>query len=269
MRPSITVDKERCVHCGLCLQDCVLGILAFDADEHPHYVPGGESQCVGCQHCMAICPTGALSFGEKNPQNSTPVGYGNSDDLLQLIKSRRSVRHYKEENVPEETLRKLAGMLPYIPTGGNADNLFFSVIATREKMDALRKTTYAKIQAMPNPSGFQLAAREAFQQGKDIIYRGAPAMISVAIDRTKTIAGCETADPIIALSYFELYAQSMGLGTLWCDMAVTIAKQVPDVYALLEIPSQYELNYTILFGLPAISYARTIQPEMFSVKMLR
>ncbi|MBQ9406639.1 MAG: nitroreductase family protein [Desulfovibrio sp.] len=269
MRKKITVDAEKCVHCGMCIKDCVLGIIAFDGNDIPHYTPGGEKQCVGCQHCMAICPSGALSFGDKNAQDSSPVGLGNSADLLQLIKSRRSYRFYKNEDVPADKLQQLIAMLPFIPTGGNADNLHFSIVATKEKMEAIRATTYSAILKLQQLSKFQMAAKNAYTEGKDIIYRGAPSLVAVAIDKEKTIEGCETADPIIALSYFELYAQSLGLGTVWCDMALTIANQLPEVYALLEIPSNYTLNYVMLFGVPAIKYTRTIQPEMFAVKLLR
>ena len=269
MLKSISIDTEKCIHCGLCIKDCALGILEFDDDKVPHYTENGANLCIGCQHCMAICPQGALSFGGKDPKQSFPVGFGKSEDLLRLIQSRRSVRFYKKDNVPAETLDRLIKMLPFIPTGGNADNLHFSIIATREKMDAIRQVTYNTIMASNDTSKFQATARNAFAAGNDIIYRGASGMIAVAIDHSKTIEGCETADPIIALSYFELYAQSLGVGTVWCDMAVTIAKQLPDVYALLEIPKNYTLNYTMLFGLPAIAYSRTIQPEMFNIKLLK
>lgn len=52
-------------------------------------------------------------------------------------------------------------------------------------------------------------------------------------------------------------------------MAVMAANMLPEVYSLLEIPSNYSLNYIMLFGLPAIKYARAIQPEMFSIKFLK
>lgn len=268
MRKSIMIDNKKCTHCGLCIKDCVVGVIEFNDEKIPQYTSGGENICVGCQHCMAICPTGALSFGGKNSKHSSPVGYGKSEDILQLIKSRRSIRFYKDENVPAATLHKLVEMLPFIPTGGNADNLHFSIVATKEKMEEIRKITYKKIMEETNPSRFHMAAKNSFAEGKDIIYRGAPSLIAVAIDKDKTIEGCETADPIIALSYFELYAQSIGLGTLWCDMAVTIANQTQDVYSLLEIPKNYKLNYIMLFGVPSIKYSRTIQPEMFTVKIL-
>ena len=136
-------------------------------------------------------------------------------------------------------------------------------------MDEIRKTTYDIVMSRENPSYIEALAKDAFSKGNDIIYRGAPSMIAVAIDKSKTVKGCETADPIIALSYFELYAQSLGLGTLWCDLALTISRQIPEVYALLEIPQNYTLDYIMLFGIPRVKYSRTVQPEKFDIKLLR
>lgn len=269
MLRKISVDRDKCIHCGLCIQDCILRIITFDAQKIPQHTTDGAEKCICCQHCMAVCPSGALSFGGKNPQDSLGVYHGNSDDILQLIQSRRSVRFYRDEDVPADTLNKLTTMLPFVPTGGNADNLHFSIVATREKMEEIRKVTYDTIMALPNPTAIQQRAKDSFLAGNDAIYRGATAMIAVAIDKAKTIVGCETADPIIALSYFELYAQSLGLGTVWCDYAVLIAKQTSEVYSLLEIPANYELDYIMMFGVPSIKYARTIQPEMFNIRMLR
>ena len=268
LTPSIRVDKAKCTHCGACIRDCVVGLIEFDGEKIPRYVPGGAGKCVGCQHYMVICPAGALSFGGRDPALSTPAGYGKSEDVLQLIQSRRSVRLYKDQSLPADALQKLVAMLPFIPTGGNRDNLHFTIVRTREKMDALRKAAYAQVMASRDASPFIASAKAAWQQGNDIVFRGATSLVAAAIDLKRTIPGCETADPIIALSYIELYAQSLGLGTVWCDMALTLAKTLPEVGALLEIPENYTLNYVLLLGVPAIRYRRAIQPEMFSVKLL-
>jgi hypothetical protein len=64
-------------------------------------------------------------------------------------------------------------------------------------------------------------------------------MIVAAVSRKMFAPGCDMVDPIIALSYFELYAASLGLGTLWDDFAVTVASAIPEVHKKLEIPDDY------------------------------
>ena len=268
MQKSITIDKNKCIHCGMCIKDCIVNCIEFDSEKIPKYVEGGNKMCVGCQHCMAICPAGALSFGGKNPADSDPIGYGNSEDLLRLIKSRRSVRSYKNQDVPSEKIAKLTEMLAYPPTGGNVDTLHFSIVGTAEKMNIIRKVTYEKVCASDSDSPVIKFAKDGYNNGKDIIYRGAPSMVAVSVDKSKAIPGCENADPIISMSYLELYAQSLGLGTVWCDLALTIAQIFPEVRALLEIPENYTLNYTMLLEIPNVKYKRTVQREPANVKII-
>lgn len=270
MERTITVDTERCIHCGQCVADCVMSCLELDDADVPRYQEGAAELCIACQHCMAVCPVGALSFGGLNPDNSLPTAYGNSEALLRLIQSRRSMRHFKDEDIPAETLAKIQAMLPFTPTASNADSLHFSFVVRRETMEAIRRTTYAKTPLFGATDSPWLQCYEAkIAQGEDIIYRGAPVMIAVGVE-TERMAPPHHGimDAAIALTLVDLYAQSLGLGALWCGLALHMALSNPDVLALLKIPERYTLCYTMLLGIPAVSYLRTVQPEPFSIKML-
>ncbi len=268
MIKSLTIDKDTCTHCGMCLRECVVGCIAFNSEQIPGYIQDGEKMCVGCQHCFAVCPTGALSFAGKNPADSLKVSYGDSEQLLRLIKSRRSVRFFKQEDVPSEKISMLTEMLAYPPKGGNADSLHYTIVGTIEKMQTIKNFTYDTIQAMEKGSPIIEFCRDNFNKGIDFIYRSAPSMVAVSVNKSKAIAGCENADPIIALSYLDLYAQSIGLGTLWSDCTLMVMKELPEVRAMLKIPEGYELNYTLLLGIPSVKYQRTVQREAANVKIL-
>lgn len=154
MKRMIAVDEEKCIHCGMCLRDCVASCLEFDDQKIPRYIKDGEKMCLACQHCLAVCPTGAFSFGGLDPAASDPVTTVDSAAMLGLIKSRRSIRQYKEDDVPAEKIEKLKDMLAYPPTGVNAPSLRFSIIATRQKMDELRKITYDCLESISADSPF-------------------------------------------------------------------------------------------------------------------
>ena len=268
MTKSITVDKEKCIHCGACIRDCIVKCIAFDDEKIPCYAPGGAEKCVACQHCFAVCPTGALSFGGKNPADSPDAGYGDSEELLRLIQSRRSVRFFQERDIPTEIMEKLVAMLAFPPKCGNADSLHVSIVGTAAKMRAIEKFTYETIQAIEKGSPIIEFCRENFNKGIDFIYRGAPSLVAVSVNKAKAVPGCENADPIIALSYLDLYAQSLGLGTLWSDCALSVANELPEIKAMLEIPAGFELNYVMLIGVPAVKYRRTVQRESANVKIV-
>lgn len=264
---SIIVDKSKCVHCSLCISDCVSGCISFDDENFPKM--SDEKRCISCQHCLAICPTGALSFADKNPQNSKQTNY---DDILGLIQSRRSVRQYENEEVSCETIKKLKEMLNYVPTGCNNHSLHFSVVEKKAAMDIIRdkvnemvlKTMSYKLLS-PVMNKFS-RYKNAFLNGEDVIFRGAPHMI---VASSPISAPCANVDPVIALSYFELYAQHLGLGTCWCGFAQACLKFFPEVCEMLEIPSGYKPVYVMLFGIPKVKYQRIIQPETYSISEIK
>ena len=271
MERTITVNKEKCIHCGLCIKDCFIVCLGFNEDKIPVYLPGMEQNCAGCQHCMTVCPKGALSFGGIDPDSLLKTVFADPDDVLGMIKSRRSVRSYKQKDVPAETIEKIKEMLSYPPTGGNLDNLHFTIVGSAEKMDEIRKATYDAFAVLSSDSplyqlkGFVDASVAA---GRDIVYAGAPAMIACAVHKSMFAPGCDTVDPIIALSYFELYAASLGLGTLWDDFAVTTVNAIPEVYEKLEIPEDYKLAFILPFGEPAVKYPRVPEKNTHSIKVI-
>ena len=45
MERSITIDKSKCISCGLCIKDCFCGCLEFDEEKHPRYRAGAK-KCV-------------------------------------------------------------------------------------------------------------------------------------------------------------------------------------------------------------------------------
>ncbi len=269
MIKNIKINQEKCIHCGLCIKDCPTNCIEFNADKIPQYIDGGEDICFGCQHCFSICPTGALSFADKNPTNSEDIGFGNSEDLKKLIKSRRSIRFFKNESVPKDKLDKIIEILPYSPTATNRDNLHFSIVETKEKMDEIRKVTYKNALSIQDPNSFLQMVKNAYENGNDIIYRGATSLIAVAVDENNSSSGAQTTDPIIAMSYIDLFAQSLGLGTTWCGIALFMANKFPEVYKLLNIPEKYTLSYIMLLGVPNVKYARTPQLDKFSVNLVK
>ena len=263
---NFIVDEEKCIHCGLCEKDCI----AYVIKRNENGVPKADfpENCLKCGHCMAICPVGAISIMDKTPNNSEPIYAQNSDMILNLIKSRRSQRLYKNENLDRNKLNKLKSMLKWVPTGCNAHSLHFSFIDDIKVMNEFRDYTNRKIiKALSQKSVNSIVSKFApFLQhmidGEDIIFRGAPHFVAVA---NKITAPCAKEDAIIALSYFELYAQSMGIGTCWCGFGDITLKLFPELIEYLKVPEGYKVEYTMLFGPKANNYARATQNEEVSI----
>ena len=265
------IDKEKCIHCGQCIKDCISNIIEFDDEKIPYITD--ENKCIKCQHCLAICPTGALSIMNKNPENSENTeNLPEEKSVLKLIKSRRSIRQYRAENLPKDTIEKLANMLKYPPTGCNFHKLHFSIIDDIEVMDKFREMTNSKIKKILSSNKFDSISkkfagyRNAFLNGEDVIFRNAPHMIVVSAPLN---APCAPEDAIINLSYFELYAKSMNVGTLWCGFAEICLKVFPDLCEYLEIPDGYKPMYVMLFGPTDLKYSRCTQPEEYPISYIK
>ena len=261
------VDKEKCIHCGLCIKDCMSQIITFDENKIPTSIAEREKNCIKCQHCLSVCPVGAISVLGKNPDNSTEFKNNfNSEEILELIKERRSIRHYKPQNIDAQTMQKLKDMLSYCPTGVNNHMLHFSVVDDIEIMDKIRNRVKDTIIRLIDSNKIIARAFSRYikpiKQGKDVIFRGAPHMVVVS---TYKKAPCKDVDPIIALSYFELYAKSLGIGTCWCGLAYFCFNFIPQLKNLIKIPKTHKIAYVMLFGYQDFSYRRSTQPEPFEI----
>lgn len=268
MVSKIKVNKEKCIKCGACVRDCITYSIEQDEQGFARFSDKNVSNCISCQHCFAICPTGAISFEEKNPEDATGVKYVDSELLINHIKSRRSIRQYKDEEISEDLLNKIKEMFPYIPTGCNYNGLHFSIIETKSAMDYIREYVRKRLLKLVSNkftnkyAGKFLKFKTAFENGEDIIFRNAPHLIVVS---SHIHSPCANVDPIIALSYIELYAQSLGLGTCWCGFAQACFKLMPSLSKMVEIPDGYKPVYAMLLGYPNVDYKRTILPEEFPV----
>ncbi|MBR6162395.1 nitroreductase family protein [bacterium] len=273
MNFNLEINKEKCIQCGLCIRDCMPKIITFNENKEPVSIKERENSCINCQHCLAVCPTGALSINGKRSENSQNIEKEfNSEMILNLIKSRRSIRHFRKENVSAETLEKLKDMLDYVPTGVNNHGLFFSVIENKEVMDELRKAVNDRIIKIVSNKAIKPIAKtferytDAILKGEDIVFRGAPHII---VASTPKNAPCKDYDGTIALSYFELYAKSLGIATCWCGLAYACFKYIPGLKSILNIPRTHDIAYCMLFGYPEINYTRTTQPEKVPVRTIK
>ena len=265
---QFVVDEAKCTRCGQCARDCVAKIIRQTGAHVPHVRSEDEVNCIRCQHCLAVCPEAAVSIFGLAPSGSVSLKADSFPSLplmLTLVRGRRSVRQYRPENVSPDLLRQLLEALGNVPTGVNRSALTFSVIDDRETMQRFREKAYRLIaQAVESGSlsernmSFLGGVSDAWRErGEDTIFRGAPHLIAVSAGPD---SACPQEDVTLALAYFELSAQCAGLGTVWCGLVKWAMEAVPALKEAAGIPSDHSY-YAMLFGLPAVHYARTVQRD--------
>jgi nitroreductase len=142
--------------------------------------------------------------------------------------------------------------------------LTFTLIEARDTLAALRTQMHEAIVAaadqgvLPSRAQFLIEAVKCWRdEQRDILFRGAPHLLVISAPPTTP---CPQQDVPLALAYFELLAQSAGLGTVWFGYLKVILESLPSLKALLGL-EQDHVYYGMLFGYPATKYARTVQRE--------
>jgi len=158
-------------------------------------------------------------------------------------------------------------MLPWIPTGCNDHRLVFAFIDDIDAMAKFRKKTYALLKKLyetePTEATQNLFAfKDMIMNGNDVIFRNAP---HLAVACSPVDAPCADIDGVIALSYLELYAHSLDVGTLWCGLSFYCLQQFPELVKELKIPAGYKPVYCMLLGNSNIQYKRVTQPAKYKI----
>lgn len=264
---NFIVNDTLCNRCGLCALDCPSRIIDQAGKALPRITPKNESGCIGCQHCLAVCPTAAISIHGRNPANSIPISADKLpgfDQMAMLMRSRRSIRHYKDCNVDPALIAKLLVTVSNAPSGVNSRKLTFRVIDDKAVMGKLREKVLSGLRAAgeagKTPVSFAYlmnAVPAYYENGVDIIFRNAPHALIVSASPD---APCPDEDVTIALAYFELLAQSVGLGTVWWGMLKMALIALPELKKAVGVPDGHAY-YAMLFGVPDIHFARTVQRD--------
>ena len=183
--------------------------------------------------------------------------------LLRFIKSRRSIRYYRDEPVDREQIDMIIEAGRYTPTASNRQALTFIVV--EKEMQAFRPLA---IESLADLGRFALQAEglpplllgyanrwlgieEAFLKDpgeKDTLFYNTPLVILVA--------GDNPIDAGLAASNMELVACAQGLGVLYSGFLTRSAAN-EKVKGFLNVPEDKEVLITLLVGHPDVKYRRT------------
>lgn len=189
---------------------------------------------------------------------------------LQLIYKRRSVRKFTGETVPEEHIREIIRAATFAPSGNNAQNWQFVVVADKSKV--------ADIAGLVEKKNAELAALIKDEQkarafrGKvhyHTVFKNAPTLVLVYAGPYETIADTLVADGAMtaaeaakygrpnpgiqnvaaAMENLHLAAAGLGYGTCWMTGPTYAAEEIT-AFLGVEIKPDYYLAALTPLGVP-------------------
>ena len=277
----VSIDQETCTGCGMCVAICGRGCFRQGSDVVE--ARADETNCSRCGHCIAICPEAAVVHHRMDMAQFDDVSRAEDiirEQLLRVIRKRRSHRHFKDKMVSRADLEALVDVCRYAPTGSNAQTVEILVITDQEKIKRLSARciehfiqTVAQTEkksANPSSPGKELPEAVAFDQkwtammqrhinawndNRDTVLRNAPA---VMVFHSTPYTSTPKDDCVIAAHTVVLYAMTLGLETCYIGLLEISAAASPAIMEELGLPDGNEVYSVLILGYPKYRFLRAV-----------
>ena len=247
----VKIYKERCNRDHICINECPAAVFTVGEDGFPVSDPESESRCISCGHCAAVCPKAALEWSGYDPLQLAPVESFGSDParVLAALKSRRTVRKFSPEPIPPEMISQILNTSRYAPSASNIRPVKWLHLHGRQTLETVAGLTADAIADLPRYGAFT----KMWRQGVDLITRGAS---SCVITYTEKSAGWNREDSAIAITYAEISAHALGLGTCWGGIIMRAAQMNPEIQRFLGLQEHETVTGVLFLGFPEVIFYR-------------
>lgn len=202
--------------------------------------------------------------------------------LEKLVKSRRSIRKWKPDEVPDKMLRKAVELATWAPNGGNYQGWHFVIVKNRETINKMADAVQSAadtIASWPEARSWEEDVKR--YQKNTSFFRNAPAVIGIFISEYRSVMdqvliSREPVDPAAsrimgfrrtaptaiqsasaAATTMLLALHQMGLGAIWLASPL-MAKE--EIETILNVPSGMSLVCLIAAGYPDESPQKERKP---------
>jgi len=201
----------------------------------------------------------------------------NAVSVIEAIKTRRSIRSFKDDKVPYELLKEIVDAARYAPSGGNIQPWVFIIIRdaeTKKKVHTIVRERTLRYLGSPEGQGeLEKYGEDVFLKYMEAIKSGrfqehiikAPILIAVFGD-TKSpyyIHDCCTATENLILA-----AHSLGLGSCWIDHGIGDNMAEDQIRKLLKVPENYKIVSLIAIGFAAETPKSRAKKEVHEIAFL-
>jgi nitroreductase/NAD-dependent dihydropyrimidine dehydrogenase PreA subunit len=276
---EITIDADVCQKDGACAMACTRDVFRQEETGTMPKIVGLE-RCFGCGQCVAICPQGAIShsgFPEGTVTPIRPEHVPTYDHVLELIRSRRSKRLFKQRPVDRDVIEKVLEAARFAPSGHNEQSTEFVVIQDEQILQEIAILTAEGlanlVQPLGNPIGTMMMRRAMgrrgtaylaelapelehlvalFYEGTDWILREPPVLVLFCADSAGEFFARVNAS--LALHNAALAAETLGLGCYYTGFVVIACDRDDRIARLVGLPETHQIYGALAMGYPRLKF---------------
>jgi len=183
------------------------------------------------------------------------------EDLLELVKKRRSIRNFKPDRVTDEVINKILEVARWAPSGANHQPWEFIVIkdrAIKDRVVAIVQDSMRGVKKMELTREKDLQHPGPLRPVEEAHFKDAPVFIIVVGDprtrQAQVLEALQSPKSYIsslanAFLYMHLAATALGLGSQWVS---TSSQPLPQALIKQElgIPEGYDMYDLFVLGYP-------------------
>ncbi len=286
----VFIKEQRCNNCGLCAEVCKDFTLIMEEGK----VKVSKTPlfgCIACGQCAAICPHDAISIAGRTlhsndivdlPPKKVRATYAS---LYDLLISRRSVRDFRDEEVPQNLIGKILDAAVTAPMGIPPSDVGVLVFKGKEKVRAFSFDFISGLSRMKVYfSSVMLSLMRPFMSKAD--YSLSKSFLVPLIDffeRSKkenrnyllydaplamyfyNSGYCDPCDPYIPATYAMIAAHSLGLGSCMIGSIAPFLKYMKKLKAKYSMPAGSKDGIFLIFGYPKYKYQKAIKRSFAKV----
>ena len=265
---DIKINSELCENCNKCVEICPEGVLKRNKEVPKIF---DIEYCMSCGQCVSICSVNAIihhDFPEKSIHSINSNLEVSTNQVLEILRTRRSVRAFKKKKVEKEILEKVIDAANFAPSAKNKQTTKYVIVQDKNTLDAVTKITFnfmkEAIKLFNNPSFISSVDPDeaevfssikpsynhilnAYEKGSDLILHNAPVLLFFYAKKGALSA---EVNANLALHNAALMSAGLGLGSFYAGYITGASSRTENIIKLLNIPDDHEIHAVLAIGYP-------------------